>query len=129
MKRSVARKWISALRSGHYKKTKDVLKKVGRNQNESFCALGVLCDIYQKEHVRTLPEEKTEEDFGVKCVSIDGATTNLPKKVMKWAGIKDRDCVLFNENGERTDIPTLNDDGVSFKKIADIIEKNIEGKI
>lgn len=121
MKRSVARKWISALRSGAYKKVTGVLKKVGKNQNESFCALGVLCDIYQKEHVRGLPEEPAKDDWGKNCVSIDDEKFHLPTRVMKWAGLKTKTCSIRSEN---TNIPTLNDDGVSFKEIADIIETN-----
>ena len=122
MKRNIARKWISALRSGHYKKTKGALKRVS-NQNESFCALGVLCDLYQKEHIRGLPEDRESEDIdGKKCVSFDGIVDLLPDKVRKWAGIKSESCEIPYSK----DIPLMNDGGDSFKKIADVIEKNIE---
>ena len=36
------KKWIKALRSGKYKQTKDTLCNDKRN---SFCCLGVLCDV------------------------------------------------------------------------------------
>ena len=43
MKKEIADKWVEALRSGKYKQGKSALKK-----DDSFCCLGVLCDIIGK---------------------------------------------------------------------------------
>jgi len=42
MKEDVKNKWVEALRSGKYKQGKRCL----RNENDEFCCLGVLCDLY-----------------------------------------------------------------------------------
>lgn len=125
MKKNVAKKWISALRSGSYKQIRNTLKKVKNNQEESFCALGVLCDIYQKEHPKKpLLETKTYERTKTgNVVAIGGTTDTLPDKVQKWAGLERGDVFLHSAG---SCIPELNDRGVSFKKIADFIEKDQE---
>lgn len=123
MKRDVAKKWVGALRSGKYKQIKGTLKRVKDNQIESFCALGVLCDLYQKEHPeKQLPEEKMDaKSKNGNEVAFAGESKVLPHKVQKWAGLKDNEVYFANE---ASNIPELNDHGTSFKKIADLIEKN-----
>lgn len=123
MRRNVAKKWVSALRSGRYKQIRKALKRVNNNQVESFCALGVLCDLYQKEHPENpLPEEKqSDKTKNGNEVAFGGETGILPKEVMDWAGLRNQE--VFFEEKEAT-IPELNDKGTTFKTIADLIEKN-----
>lgn len=123
MKRDVAKKWIGALRSGKYKQIRGTLKRVKDNQIESFCALGVLCDLYQKEHPKNpLNEEKMDsKSKNGNEVTFAGENATLPKKVQRWAGLRD-DEVFFEEKSST--IPQLNDNGTSFKTIANLIEKN-----
>lgn len=45
MKPDIAKKWTEALRSGEYEQCTLQLKK-----GEGFCCLGVLTDLYIKEH-------------------------------------------------------------------------------
>lgn len=47
MKKEIADKWVAALRSGNYKQTTGMLNR----NNESFCCLGVLCEIAIKDGV------------------------------------------------------------------------------
>ncbi len=122
MKRDVAKKWVGALRSGNYKQIRQALKRVKNNQIESFCALGVLCDLYQKEHpdkplAEVTLDRKTKNG---NAVSIGGQEGDLPNKVKNWAGINGH--YLLPSAG--VSIPELNDRGTSFKKIADLIEKD-----
>lgn len=122
MKRDVAKKWVGALRSGKYKQIRNALKRVKNNQIESFCALGVLCDLYQKEHpdkplVEVKLDSKTKNG---NVVEIGGSEVELPARVEKWAGIK-KSSFLPSAG---LSIPELNDRGTSFKKIADLIEKD-----
>ena len=45
MDKKIANMWIKALESGDYKQGKCAL----RNDNDCFCCLGVLCDLYDKD--------------------------------------------------------------------------------
>lgn len=126
MKKNIAKKWIDALRSGKYKQIKGALKRAKDNQIESFCALGVLCDLYQKDHKEKLEEQNShiKKTKNGSAVAFEDEIYTLPFKVQKWAGMKDSEgCLDLDGEQDRT-IPQLNDQGVSFKKIADLIEKN-----
>ena len=103
-----AKKLIKALRSGKYSQAIRQLRK-----KNGFCCLGVACDIYSKE---TGSGKWYNNSF------LDHLQT-LPLVVMEWFGFK-------NNAGSYDDAKTLtelNDSGVSFKKIADIIESEPEG--
>jgi hypothetical protein len=118
---TVTQKWVKALRSGEYKQGKGHL----RNSDNTFCCLGVLCDLYIKEtgngqwvggmgYYQFLPPEG-----GLKYAL-------LPEVVQKWAGLDSIDpCVKPPDERPRA-LSSLNDLGASFKKIADLIEKNYE---
>ena len=148
MKKRVLTKWLKALRSGKYKQGRGTLCQTDKNGNESFCCLGVLCDLYQKEqkrnkkrglHVETISDESST--FGIlvpkpaSIYSYDDCDGTLPNKVIKWAGLRE-----YNSDGEflydgegKTPVELINlNDGNSdlkvkrhsFAKIADIIEKH-----
>jgi hypothetical protein len=124
MKKDIATKWVEALRSGKYKKTVGCLKKTENYENGSFCALGVLCDIYQKENDNPLPEARLNPKAKKTKVSINGEFDVLPKPVMDWAGIYQSDARIPSM---QANIPELNDDQkLSFKEIADVIETHFE---
>jgi hypothetical protein len=122
MNKNIAKRWANALRSGKYRKTKDVLKRK-RGKIESFCALGVLCDLYQKDSKTDKLKEKTGVSWDKNAVVIDGMDQRLPTRVRKWAGLRTNDAIIGKSY---TSIADYNDAGSSFKKIADIIEKNVE---
>ena len=52
MKKRVLTKWLKALRSGKYKQGRGALCQIDKKGTESFCCLGVLCDLYNKEQRR-----------------------------------------------------------------------------
>jgi hypothetical protein len=112
-------KWIEALRSGKYKQGMD---KLHGNSGE-FCCLGVLCDLHA---AATDGEWGTViwEDF-----EYDGQTTSLPKSVIQWAGLpEDIDSngpVVIAKDGRPTSLFILNDRGITFPQIADLIEANL----
>ena len=114
MNKKIAEKWVKALRSGKYKKTMSRLRRVAKNGNKSYCCLGVLTDLYNKEH--TVKE------------SLEGAY--LPYNVFKWAGIRDpRGFIVGGGQYNGKTLAVLNDcksSKRSFQRIADIIEKNVE---
>lgn len=153
MKKEIADKWVAALRSGDYKQGEGTLRFTNDGTKEtSFCCLGVLCDISGLG--------KFEEQFtGYSHYAVtlpDGAvyssSGDLPKPVIKWAGMKSSDGQIDEKNplyfkrdefsgklvdaDEDDDIDDLeeyctlidlNDAGnATFEQIADIIEKNWE---
>ncbi len=110
MKQAIATKWIKALRSGKYKQCKSVLRN-----GDSYCCLGVLCDISKQDIWKNSFNDNKK---------YQGETINLPFDIMKWSGIKQNEGHFKYKNGKSTCLSTLNDNGKSFKAIADVIEKN-----
>lgn len=107
MKKEVAEMWVAALRSGKYGQTKSRLRC-----GNSFCCLGVLCDIFGIG--------KWSE--GNYVCDNDWASWYLPLDVRNWAGIVDRNPSTKTPYGNYT-LSHLNDDGKSFNDIADFIEE------
>jgi len=102
--KKVIKKWIEALRSGEYKQGKFGLYD---KDSDSYCCLGVLCDLRAKALKRTF-KQVVQKQYAI-----------LPKPVAEWAGLGTNPVL-------KDDIVTaarLNDMGVSFKKIANLIEK------
>lgn len=112
MNKRVKKKWLIALRSGIYRQAEGKLND-GR---QSFCCLGVLCDIHSKETGK-------DWDVGNNCKNYMGRTGDLPGEVMKWAGLRHTAPACVHRKGR--DLATLNDEGVGFKAIANVIEKQL----
>ena len=110
MKYRVMKQWVKALRSGEYKQGQYTLCN-----NNTFCCLGVLADLAAKENIC-----KTEK-VSYCSVTYDTLSGTLPPSVLEWSGIKNEYGV---RKGRKTSLVGLNDkSGYSFKRIADIIEK------
>lgn len=125
MYKSVADKVVTALRSGEYTQTSGRLKN-GR----CFCVWGVLCDLAAKEGVGMWDGDEfltTGRGFL--------AASHAPQEVREWAGALDNQIELtpaeklyvesirkcrFSEDS----LSGLNDDGVPFPILADIIENH-----
>ncbi|SRR6266700_7902151 len=102
MKKSVMVKWVAALRSGKYKQTRNQLHNP---KGDGYCCLGVLCKISGKEF-------NSVEQF-------------IPQNIRFWAGLKSNDGNCCDTELKGCSLATYNDNSkYSFKKIADIIEKN-----
>lgn len=95
MNTKIKQEWITALRSGKYKQTRGSLK-----DSEGYCCLGVLCEL------------SPFEDWA------DGGY--LSHDVRNWAE-------LDNDNPQAGDnvLSQINDFGISFNEIADLIEKHL----
>lgn len=128
MNPEVKKKWVNALRSGKYKQTNGMLHN---SYDNSYCCLGVLCDIYAKERKKRA-FDYSEFILGTENTGM-GSTGLLPKIVVNWAGLNQ--FAIYAEESS-TDIRSgkshnaktlanLNDSGVSFEKIADIIEERL----
>lgn len=101
------KKWISALRSGEYQQGKHKLQ----TDSNSFCCLGVACKVYEKETGVKLPTDSNG--------NIKGGCLYSYKQVMRWVGL--RTDTGKPKNGSLP-LTKLNDRGISFRDIADILE-------
>jgi hypothetical protein len=124
-------KWIAALRSGEYTQT---TKRLHDRENGGFCCLGVLCDLYAKDH----PEAgwKPDEKPGVtnpaaipfydnmsKGFDVANVNSAMPSaNVLAWAGLDWRD--VFYQN-----LAVQNDNGATFEVIADIIQRELDDTV
>ena len=103
MKRAIKVKWIEALRSRKYRQGKGCLLWSG-----GYCCLGVLCHVVD-------PKMKFWEPSSGK----------LPRKIATMCSCKCDPSVVVASSGVRTTLSLLNDEGTSFKKIANLIEEQL----
>jgi hypothetical protein len=110
MNPQIKQKWVSALRSGDYQQTQEHL-----HDKNGFCCLGVLCDLYGKEHnvewnLANMPG----------YYAFQGRETVLPLSVIEWAGVIGIDPLIG-----KVSLAELNDKGSTFEQIADLIEEHL----
>lgn len=125
MNKEIKDKWVKALTSGKYKQTTSFLK-----DNVGYCCLGVLCDIYRKETKKGVWVRDEDNNAFAFKVEYYSEYELLPKEVKEWANLTSiNPTVTLGENeGHSFGIPTLadiNDNGKSFKDIAEIIMKQL----
>jgi hypothetical protein len=114
MNSQIKQKWIDALKSGEYQQTNSYL-----HTEQGYCCLGVLCDIYAKEYDDTAQWGPYDDHY-----NILGESLVLPPEVTEWAGLDDTDVCYYNE-GKRVYLAALNDGGMNFNQIAQVIKENI----
>ena len=100
-KKSV-RQWLSALKSGEYEQ-----RQASLHYRNTYCCLGVLCKL------NNIPMKQ--------ITSVDG---NTNKDAYHWIANKLR-SIGFTDLGI---LSGKNDDGWSFKEIADFIEEKVFSK-
>lgn len=119
MKEQVKKKWVKALRSGKFSQTQGTLK-----DESGYCCLGVLCELAVQEGVIKAGRADATGYYTYGRNSQD----LLPPTVQRWAGIKSENPdVKFIDDGESINVSlsAVNDNGVEFDKIADLIEENL----
>jgi hypothetical protein len=117
MKYNAMKKWVKALRSGRFKQgraklaTYEIDDVTGDNIGDelSFCCLGVLCEINDVPF--RIGDDELLGDDALERLGFKTLNGKLPKSYK-------------TKNGEVNDLAALNDMGLSFKQIANIIEKN-----
>jgi hypothetical protein len=125
MKKKIAKKWVKALRSGKYKQGQEVLHN-NYCGKDTYCCLGVLCDLYQQDR-RSKKKKMLDVENAWDTFAYDGEDTHLPDAVREWAGMKTNDGNWDALDEKRSNLVYLNDaKRKSFKRIANIIEKNVE---
>ena len=127
MNPTVKTQWLEALRSGSYQQGTGVL----RDAENSFCCLGVLCDLYVKEHPERSWEARLdaldfEDDIELTTTyALDCETDLLPERVKLWAELED-DNPAVKDGSVLTRLTVLNDEaGRSFPALADLIEAQL----
>ncbi|MEE9353353.1 MAG: hypothetical protein V3U94_02905 [Candidatus Thorarchaeota archaeon] len=128
MKKSDVKKWVKALRSNEYAQSEGYLCSESEISGDSFyCCLGVACDVLVEEYWQKTqhnlwsigpfeefplpPNNNTHVDWG------GAETTSFPSpSILEKIGL---DVAYAQELAE------LNDNGWSFKKIANKIEKDL----
>lgn len=119
MNKRIKKLWIKALRSGKYKQGAAGL----RPSKDTFCCLGVLCDVQRREGGGRWRRERSKGEFMFtgNGLTFEGspATGILPLGTCEWAELPDNGDPKL---GART-AASLNDGNRSFEYIADRIEK------
>jgi hypothetical protein len=119
MNKEIGKLWVEALRSEEYKQGRNALKS-----GDSFCCLGVLCDIAAKNGLGTWgPSPHKGSDIFCDHTGIKEAAY-LPLGTRDWADIQTAVGKFGDASSDVLHI--LNDCGVPFKEIADVIELNME---
>lgn len=103
--------WLKNLRSGLFKQGTDYLRQ-GKGNKARYCCLGVLTTMAVKNSVCPAKISYTVDE-------------TLAPDVFKWAELPDCNPNIIDEYGNYTNLAELNDGGLSFKKIADLIEKQL----
>jgi len=86
-----AQKWVDALRSGDYKQGRRALYD---GVTDSFCCLGVACDLFAKEN----PTEGRWRDDEFVVSGIDSSRASLPRPVADWLGMKREPKFAYLQN-------------------------------
>lgn len=128
MNQDVKQKWIAALRSGDYKQTREQLRRNGEN---SYCCLGVLTDLYDKDETVGSEDHWCGDLYSYTCEGAKyKAESVLPQPVMEWAGLKDYNpSVKYSRDTTDSELDILslaylNDhEYLSFEQIANLIEE------
>ena len=116
MKKEVKDKWLEALRSGKYKQGRGFLKQeLLTEEGFCYCVLGVLCEVIKEE------VGLTEETRG-SVRRFDGLTASLPKQAQLYTGLYSQ-LPQVRHKQRKVSIASLNDIGMPFSELADIIEK------
>lgn len=123
------KKWIKALRSGKYRQAEGQLCEYDHHRHYKHCCLGVACElIHGKDFFR-----KQRREFEGGGLSRWESECSVDKNIGQVLGEMERKSIGLRRNdGCPTDdnfnillsLAEYNDEGYSFKEIADIIEKN-----
>lgn len=114
MKQDIKQAWVNALRSGDYEQGRGALR-----QGDTYCCLGVLCDLAVKAGV--IKQTEGPYDYVYGPTPYGSAAAFLPDTVIDWAGLDSHNPVITY--GE--DLAALNDDGCSFLQIATLIDEHL----
>lgn len=107
MNKTIAFEWIKALRSGKYKQAKGAMRVKQKDGSYAYCCLGVL----------------RHGVLGKKNAALDSNGNKI--EVLSSRDVKDCELISYNPYIEEEELrlSELNDNGKSFKYIANLIKK------
>ena len=112
--------WVAALRSGDYRQVRGLLR-----QKNSFCCLGIACDISGlgkwKSGLVSMAYN-TDDNNELSRVGV------LPDSVQDYYGLSTK-TGRHHINTANTSLSGMNDRGLTFNDIADLIENEPEGLV
>ncbi len=139
LKPEIKEQWLARLRSGQ---DRQITQRLGDGEG-GFCCLGVLCELAVEAGILThdgtasAPDKDdatidlpVQRDYA--AAQMQSATTVLPAVVVAWAfpGDHDTRTMLRLQSGgwpsaepRQDSLANMNDRGITFAKIADVIEK------
>ena len=140
MKIEIAKQWVDALKSGTYQQGQGKLHATDINGACMYCCLGVLCDLYMQQNPDELdvkvvtrkdaayPQEYSQLSIGDASLTVyDNDSLVLPLRVREWAGISDPIGRFVNAESHAADsLAELNDHGMSFAALADVITEHVD---
>lgn len=122
------RRWVAALRSGEYAQTREALHNA---ETGGYCCLGVACDLFVRAHDgyewRDDPNAPVTQLPAVAGHDFLTADHLLPRPVAEWLGIPGAAAPEVVVEGsdywdDLAPLHELNDRGLPFDEIADLIE-------
>lgn len=134
-----AKTLVVALRSDQYLQGRDLLHRKTLDGREQLCCLGVACDLYVKagspngelkrEWVK-LSDAARNQGHKLEYMELNGnrTVTSLPEPVRAWLNFRGVTGAFIPSTGTRRScsLSELNDDGKTFRQIADLIESEPE---
>lgn len=135
MDQAIKKIWVEKLRSGEYKQGKGFLCQLDEYGNKTYCCWGVLCDIHSiltGEGYFNLSTIESGKIFkyvpNVRTRAGTETASMPPEYIFKWMGPFDAECICSGSPKIRykessNSLERLNDNGISFEEIADIIEE------
>lgn len=116
-------KWLKALESGEFKQTTKVLENTGVAGHLGFCCLGVACVVAEREGV------PVERHMSLSEKVLKGVDLTAQPLVRQWLGLNTHNgfpTTLRILDANKLCLVNLNDNGKSFKEIAQIVRANPE---
>jgi len=114
-------KWVAALRSGEYKQGQRALRYEDLTGETRHCCLGVLCELAGIEITNS--QDKLPRAYpAAQWLGIETTTDNLENGVTVVGSLDGEPPTMHYLSG-------INDQGVSFERIADLIENADEIRI
>jgi hypothetical protein len=128
MDQRVKQLWVDELRNGGHEQGTGYLKRQHPgNDTPEYCCLGILCEIAVREGVIAPAVASAFEAWVDTIYSYEGGENKLlPRDVQRWAGLEGADVKveLTDDEGPRF-LAGINDTGIPFTVIADLIEKQL----
>ncbi len=109
-------KWVEALESGEYRQGQQYLRQK-HEEGDLFCCLGVACSLFPEI---SKPEDYEEVEEGGP-VFYSNEKSLLPERMVKLLGFLGK---LGQHKHNDTSLSMMNDNGITFKEIAEEIRKN-----